>query len=68
MEPPSKPSEDLLAAAESVYDGWYADAGRIDWEDFLDRLETYSGEDLGGDLCSPRILAIQKHVRAYRRL
>ena len=38
MEPPSKPSEDLLAAAESVYDGWYADAGRIDWEDFLDRL------------------------------
>ena len=61
-----QPTSEILEAAESIYDGWYADT-RIDWDDFLDRLESYTGVDLGSDLLSPTIKAIQKHIRAYKR-
>lgn len=60
--------EELLEAAEQVFNGWYADAERIDWEDFLDRLEAQTDVDLGTSLDSPLIRRIKKHVRDYRRL
>lgn len=56
---------ELLLAAESIYDGWYADQ-RIDWEDFLDRLEA-QGFDIGDDLLSPKVKRIKAHVRRYAR-
>lgn len=64
-------TEEILNAAESIFDGWYADEPRIDWEDFLDRLEGIPLDngtrlDLGRDMMSPAIKAIQKHIRAYR--
>lgn len=57
---------ELLSAAEGIVDGWYA-SGRIDWNDFLDRLESQTGIDLGSDLTAPHIGRIKAHVRAYRR-
>lgn len=51
--------EELFEAAEAVHDGWFTE-GRIDWHDFLDRLETYADVDLGSDMLSPQIVAIKK--------
>ena len=64
----SRPDDDteLLAAAESVYDGWYVDS-RIDWDDFIDRLEA-QGFDMGDSMLGPQVKAVQKHIRAYRKL
>lgn len=59
---------ELLSAAESVFDGWYAESSRIDWEDFIDRVEIYAGIDMGSDMMSPAIQAIQRHIRVYRKL
>lgn len=59
-------SDDIREAAESVYDGWYADRS-IDWDDFLGRVESQTGVDLGNDLLSPQIKAIKKHIAWYRR-
>jgi hypothetical protein len=50
---------------ENVYDGWYADTPRIDWEDFLDRLERYD-IDLGDSMESPAIKRIKAIVRDLR--
>lgn len=58
---------EMLEAAEDVHDGWY-DEGRIDWTDFIDRLEKGSDWDFGCDMASPTMKAIQKHIRAYRKL
>lgn len=55
----------LTEAAESIVDGWYAE-GRIDWTDFLERLEATADVDLGCDADSPMIRRIKKHVRDYR--
>jgi hypothetical protein len=59
---------ELLAAAENVYDGWFTEDTRIDWNDFIDRLEIYSDTDLGSNMLSPQIKAIQQHIRKYRKL
>lgn len=66
-------TDEILDAAESIFDGWFADGVRIDWHDFLDRLERVtledgSGLDLGGDMLSPAILRIKRHIAAYRKL
>lgn len=58
---------ELLTAAESIYDGWFSDSTRIDWQDFMDRLERYTGHDLGSSMVSPEIRSIQAHVRRYKR-
>jgi hypothetical protein len=60
--------EELMEAAESVFNGWYAEDSRIDWEDFLDRLEKHTDYDLGGSLDSPLIRRIKAHIRSYRKL
>lgn len=59
--------EELCKAAEEINDGWY-DGQPIVWEDFIDRLEDQTGEDFGPVMFSAKIKAIQKHIRAYRRL
>ena len=50
---------------ETVFDGWYADALRVDWVDFLDRLECY-GHDLGESMNSPAIRRIKAIVKELR--
>jgi hypothetical protein len=64
---------EIFEAAESIFDGWYADVPRIDWDDFLDRLDGMSLEDgstldLGEDMMSPAIKTIKTHIRRYRQL
>lgn len=59
---------ELMEAAEGIFDGWYASSSKIDWEDFLDRLESQTDYDLGGSLDSPLIRRIKAHIRDYRRL
>lgn len=63
-------TEEILKAAESIFDGWYANEPRIDWEDFVDRLDGIPLDngtqlDLDGNLMSPAIQKIQKHIRTY---
>lgn len=59
--------EYVKRTAEDIYDGWYSDQ-RIDWEDFLYRVEKYADVDLGEDMDSPLIKSIKKHIREYKKL
>jgi hypothetical protein len=60
-------TEEDLAAAVEVMEGWYPE-GSIDWEDFWDRLEHAIGDvDLGTDLLSPALQHIRRHVLKVRR-
>lgn len=61
-------TEDMLESAESIFDGWYSDSGRIDWTDFFERLESYGDWDFGSDWMSPAITRIKKHIAAYRKM
>jgi hypothetical protein len=56
----------LCAAAEGIYDGWYTDR-KIDWYDFIDRLEAQTGTDLGDNMRAPYIRAVQRHIYKYRQ-
>ncbi len=40
--------------------------GKIDWEDTLDRIESWTGFDLGTDADSPLIRRIKREVRKAR--
>jgi hypothetical protein len=60
--------DEINTVAEEIYDGWYAEEGRVDWQDFIDRLEKYTDVDFGNDMTSDLIKAVQKHIRAYRKL
>lgn len=51
---------------EQVYDGWYAQASRVDWVDFLDRLEGM-GHDLGDSMVSPAVNRIKRIVSDLRK-
>lgn len=62
---------EILEAAEHIFDGWYAEESRVDWEDFLDRLDGIplndgTTLDIGADVLSPAIKAIKAHIRKYR--
>lgn len=62
---------EILKAAEGIFDGWYADE-RIDWTDFLDRLDGMplndgTKLDLGNDMMSPACQTIKKHIRKYQK-
>lgn len=50
----------------SVVEGWYPAGTRIDWTDFLDRLEK-RGMDLGDSMDSPAIREIKKMTREMRK-
>jgi predicted SpoU family rRNA methylase len=51
---------------EAVVEGWYPPGTRVDWQDFLDRLEK-RGMDLGDSMSSPAIEEIKKMVRNMRK-
>ena len=64
---------EILQLAYSIVDGWYSDGTRIDWEDFLYRMDSSelddgSRIDLGNSMLSPAIRKIKSEVRKYRRL
>lgn len=64
---------EMLTLAESIYDGYFDDEERIDWEEFVDRLvkEGYlaDGRQLEFETYdSPAISKIRRHIREYRRL
>jgi hypothetical protein len=66
-------TDEILTAAENIYDGWWANEDRIDWQDFIDRLDGSplddgTSLDLGDDMTSPAIRKIKAHVNAYRKL
>lgn len=42
-------------------------AGNVDWPEALDRIEKWSGVDLGSDLDGPLIRKIKAAVREARR-
>lgn len=58
-------TEEVLTDAELVFDGWYADADRIDWDDFIDRMTGHGRYDIE-DMASPAVAKIQRHVRKLR--
>ena len=65
-------TDELKRAAEMIVDGWYSEV-RIDWGDFIDRMEQYELEDgnfpdFGEDMDSPAIRQLKSHVRAYKAL
>jgi isocitrate dehydrogenase len=57
---------ELLAVVETVFEGYYADEPRIDWQQFLSRVEQYGHCDLGSSMDSPAIMAIRKYVKKIR--
>jgi hypothetical protein len=58
-------TEQFLQACEDVYEGFFADEPRIDWEGFMDRLERY-GYDMGSSMDSPAIKVIKKHIKSIK--
>lgn len=65
-------TEEILDAAVEVYVGWFSDQERIDWSEFIDRLDGSPLDDgtmldLGCDLTSGAITAIKEHIRRYRK-
>ena len=56
---------EFLETCEQVYDGFYTNEPRIDWEGFLDRLERW-GYDMGSSMDSPAIKIIKKHIRKHK--
>lgn len=62
----AKDADEIREDVENVFDGWYADSYRIDWDDFLYRLEK-RGYDLGESMLSPAISRIKAIVRELRR-
>ena len=56
-----------LREAEELADVSYPDDSRVDWEDFIDRLERSTDWDFGKTMDSPDIRRLQRHIRAYRR-
>jgi hypothetical protein len=58
---------EILEAAESIYTGWYAGSTRVDWQDFIDRLEIATDVDFGNNLDSPLIRKVKKHIRDYQK-
>lgn len=63
-------SEDMLALAEEIYDGWFDDDDRIDWEDFIDRMCSYARQAEPAweldEYDNGAVNKIKRHVREYR--
>jgi hypothetical protein len=58
----------IREAVEAVFDGWYS-VGRIDWDDFLDRLESrgFSLPDGPEAMMSPAVRRVKAIVAQCRR-
>jgi hypothetical protein len=59
-------TEQVLEAVEEVFDGWFADEPRIDWQNFIDRLEVRYEYDMGSSMDSEAIKAIKKYVKKLK--
>lgn len=60
-------ADSIREKVESIFDGWYADSARIDWDDFINRVEKSGDFDLGDDMGSPAIKRIKAIVRELRK-
>lgn len=63
--------DEILDLAKMVYEGFY-EGKRIDWDDFLNRMDGASLEngdviDLGDSMLSPAVIKIKTHVRQLER-
>lgn len=59
-------TEQVLEAVEEIFDGWFADEPRIDWQNFIDRLEVRYEYDMGSSMDSEAIKEIKKYVKKLR--
>jgi hypothetical protein len=63
---------EILDLAEHIEAGWWSGDARIDWGEFVDRmdgarLKDGTRLDVGADLDSPAIRKIKKHIRDLRK-
>jgi len=69
LETSTDVDEQVLEIVEEVFDGWYADEARIDWEDFIDRIARYgNSENPPFDIESYDNAAIRKIRRHVAKL
>ena len=66
-------TEEILDIAQDTEEGWFGDSARIDWEDFIDRMDGTDLKDgtrldLGDQIDSPAIRKIKRHVRTLREM
>lgn len=66
-------TDEIITMAQSIYAGWFGDGQRIDWHDFMDRLDGVeladgSTLDLGDTMDSPAIRKIQREILAFSKL
>lgn len=52
--------------AETIYEGWWENEPRIDWQAFIDRMELMGHYDFGSSMDSPAIKEIKKHIKKVR--
>ena len=55
---------DCLCAAEDIYDGWFSNDERIDWDSFWDRLDRYGFAVASLDCGASK--KIQRHIRKFK--
>ena len=58
---------DVLAAIETVFDGYYSDEPRIDWFAFLDRVERLALVNFGSQMDSAVVKHVKQVVRQLRQ-
>jgi hypothetical protein len=63
---PADFTEDVMIAIETIFDGYYADEPRIDWFNFLDRVESLALVNFGSDMDSPAVKQVKKIVKGLR--
>ena len=56
----------VLESVEEIFDGYFSDEEKIDWHEFLQRLEVRYELDLGSSMDSQAIKQIKKHVKKLR--
>ena len=56
----------VLESVEEIFDGYFSDEEKIDWHEFLQRLEVRYELDLGSSMDSQAIKQIKKHVKKIR--
>ena len=66
LSTPADITEEVITAIETIFDGYYADAPRVDWFNFLDRVESLAMVDFGSDMDSPVIKQVKKIVKELR--
>lgn len=64
-------TDQMLEMAEEIYDGWFSDEDRIDWQDFIDRLARWGNNadpqpfDFN-EYDTPAERKIKRHIRDYK--